>query len=693
MSTSGVSSTGSNSSSDSTVYGTNVPPVSFPGIASGINYNAIIDKYVNLTLEQEKPYQTQITKLNAQQTELLKIQNLVTDFQDSFEALSNPDLFNATAPTSTNSSAVSAASISGETATPGSYTITNATLATSTQIASSTAAAGTIDQTVPLSQSGLSVTPQNGTSSSSTTSNSTNAAQITIDGISVSYNVDSTTLEGLLNDLQTAIDKVDPTATVQVNASNQVVITSTQPITIGASDDTGNGLAMLKLDTAQEQDNGGTYTITSSGPINGLNEGATFNTDQNAGLATAVTSGMFTINGVAFSVNASGNNLADLITDINQSSAGVIASYNETTGQLVLTSKTAGPQSIALGSKNDSSNFLQAVGLLSSYQTPGTLAVGAKQEVGQDAAITYTDASGSSQTVYSNSNTVTDVVPGVSLTLQEAIGGSSGVDPVTINVAQSSTALQTALTTFVNAYNKAIAEINTATAAPVIGSQSDDATGAQQGEQLTSGGILFNNLDIEGLKQELVQMVTNLYDTGSSDYNSLSSIGLQLDSQFSVGVATSSNSASDSTDSTATNSSDSTSVGSQTYDGTDGKLEALDVTTLTAALADDPTAVSQLFTSANGLLAQVGTYLTSVTGLPTSLANTVVGNAPPQSLFQTVEAEGQDEITSLQEQITSVTNQANMQADLLRSQFSDSEVQIAQLQSMQESLTSLLGSS
>jgi flagellar hook-associated protein 2 len=688
MSSSSVSST---SSSDSAVYGTNVPPVSFPGIASGINYNAIIDKYVNLTLEQEKPFQSQITKLNAQQTELLKIQNLVTDFQDSFEALSNPDLFNATAPTSTNSSVVGAASITGETATPGSYTITNATLATSTQIASSTQASGTVNVGVALASAGLSVSPVTGTSGPDS-----DEAQITIDGIAFQYNPNSITMTDFEAQLNTALSGVGVTANFDPTTQTFSLTSTTGPITVGAADDTGNGLAMLKLDTAQEQDNAGTYSITSSGPLNGLNEGATFNTDENAGLATAVTSGTFSINGVSFSVNASGNNLADIINDINQSSAGVVASYNETTGQLVLTSKGAGPQSIELGASTDSSNFLQAVGLLQNYKTPGQLYTGANETVGQDAAITYTDASGISQTVYSNTNNVTDVVPGVTLTLQQDIGGSSGVDPVTINVAQSTTALQTALTTFVNTYNKAIGEINTATAAPVVGSQSDDATGAQQGEQLTSGGVLFNNLDIEGLKQELVQMVTGLYDTGSSGYNSLSSIGLQLDSSFSVGIATSGDSSdsSDSSDSTsATNNSSNNAVGTQTLDGTDGKLQALDITTLTTALEDDPTAVSQLFTSANGMLAQVGTYLTSVTGLPTSLANTVVGNAPPQSLFQTVETEGQDEITSLQQQISTVTNQANMQANLLRTEFADSETQIAQLQAMQSSLTSLLSSS
>ena len=126
--------------------------------------------------------------------------------------------------------------------------------------------------------------------------------------------------------------------------------------------------------------------------------------------------------------------------------------------------------------------------------------------------------------------------------------------------------------------------------------------------------------------------------------------------------------------------------------GTSGKLQALDVTTLETALSTDPNAVASLFTGSNGVLDQLGSYLTSVTGLPTQLNSSVIGTIPPQSLFQTVQSENQDVIQSLQEQISSVTNQANMQANLLRQEFVNSETQIAELQSMQSSLSGLLSS-
>ena len=63
---SGLSSA-SSSTSSATAPGTNVAPISFPGIASGIDYNSIIQKYTDITLQQETPLKTQVTALNAQQ--------------------------------------------------------------------------------------------------------------------------------------------------------------------------------------------------------------------------------------------------------------------------------------------------------------------------------------------------------------------------------------------------------------------------------------------------------------------------------------------------------------------------------------------------------------------------------------------------------------------------------------------------
>jgi len=169
---SGIGATNSSASSSS-IPGTNVPPVSFPGISSGIDYNSIIQKYTDLTLAQETPFKTQVSQLNAQQAELLKIQDLVAKFQDTFQAISDPAAFTATSPTSSNTSAINASTIAGQVATPGSYEITHTTLATATQISNDSAANGTFSQNTALVNAGASITPNNGTGST---------GQITING-------------------------------------------------------------------------------------------------------------------------------------------------------------------------------------------------------------------------------------------------------------------------------------------------------------------------------------------------------------------------------------------------------------------------------------------------------------------------------------------------------------------------------
>ncbi|MBV8580871.1 MAG: flagellar filament capping protein FliD [Candidatus Eremiobacteraeota bacterium] len=671
MSGIGSASTGSN-----VTVGTNVPPVSFPGIASGIDYNSIIQKYTDLTLAQETPLKTKVTALNNQQTELLKIQDLISKFQDTFTAISDPANFSATTPTSSNTSAIAASSVSGSVATPGTYTVTAATLATATQITNDPAANGTFDQTKTLATAGASITPDNGPAGYS------GQGSITINGLTLHYDVNSTTLQSFISTNAAALSSVG--VTLSYNAATQkVTVSSTQPLTLGSATDSGNLLQVLKLDTAQIAQGGGTYTAVSTGAVGGINVGATLNTANNAGFATAVTAGKFSINGVTFTVDPTVNNVNDLLNQINASAAGVIATYDQSSDKIVLTAKNDGPQGITLGSSGDTSNFLQAAGFLANYTQPA-LSGGATINVGKSAAVTYTDNAGASHTVFSNSNDVTDAVPGVDLKLQQAVGGGSGVAPVTISVAQDNSALTTAINTFVTAYNNVINEINTATQAPVIGSTTSSTTGQTSGTQLTTGGVLFNNQDVLALKDQLVGLVSGFGQTGSSSYNSLASIGLTLDSSFTVDSASSS----DTSNTTSQND-----VSTQTFAGTSGRLNTLDTTKLSAALAANPSAVSKLFTGTSSIVGQLGSYLTSVSGLPTQLTGAVAGSVPPQSLFSTLSTQTSDQITSLQQQISLVTDQANLQADQLRQEFVNSETQIAQLQSLQSSLGSLVSSS
>lgn len=660
-------------SSSSTVFGTNVAPISFPGIASGIDYNSIISKYTALTMQQATPLQNQVTKLSAQQAELLKIQSLISKFQDSFTALSDPANFTATAATASQTGLVSLSDIPNTSAIPGTYTIKSTQLATATQDRGSISANGTLNQSVPLAQAGFAITPQNGTNSSGAST----PATLTVDGTQITgLDVNSATFTTLLTKLNAV-----PGVSASLNPSGQLVITQTgtTPLTVGSAGDVGNLLHALKLDTASVTSTGSgpstVWTITSSGPIAGINVASTLNQNNNAGFATAVTAGSFTINGVAITVDPTQQNLTNVIQAINSSSAGVLATFDQTNQQIVLTNKTTGSQSILLGSSSDTSNFLQAAGLLQNYQTPGTLQAGATQTAGQSASVTYLDSAGNTKTAYSASNDVTNVIPGIDIKLLQTT-----TTPFSINVAQDSSALQTDLGNFVTAYNAVMDEINTATQAPAIGSTTT-STGSQASQQLTNGGVLFNNQDVLTLRDQLINLMTATSATSTS-YNSLASVGLTLDSSFSVAAATSGS---------TTNTTSQDSVTLQTFSGTSGRLNTLDTTKLTAAIAANPNAVSQLFVGTSSLIGQLGSYLTTVTGLPTQLTGGLAGSVPKQSLFNTLVTQSQDQSSQLQAQIKVITDQANLQADSLRQQFLASETTIAQLQAQQGSLSSLFG--
>ncbi|HWT07511.1 MAG TPA: flagellar filament capping protein FliD [Xanthomonadales bacterium] len=672
---SGIGSTGSATTSSSTQFGTNVPAVSFPGIASGIDYNSIIQKYTDLTLAQEKPLETKVTSLNAQQAELLKIHDLIAKFQDTFLAVSDPANFSATSPSSSNGSAIAASTVAGAVATPGTYVIKTATLATATQFSNDPAANGTFSFNTALVNAGASITPNNGPPGTTT------PGQITINGAVLNYDVNSTTLQSFVSNAANVAALSAVGVTLNYNAATQTVtVSSTQPLTLGSATDHGNLLQVLKLDTAQITFAGGTYTATSTSKIGGINVGATLNTSNNAGFATAVTAGQFSINGVAFTVDPAANNLNNLLQQINSSSAGVFATYDSANDRVLLTAKTSGPQGITLGSSGDTSNFLQAVGFLANATQPNGLSAGAVIAVGKAAHVQYVDNAGTMHDVYSNSNDVTTVVPGVDLKLQQAVDGTV-VAPVTISVAQDSTKLQTSIKTFVDAYNTVIDEINKATQAPVVGT-STAQNGQSQAQQLTTGGVLFNNSDITGLRDRLVNVVTSMGNTGSSSYNSLASIGLMIDSSFTVTAASASN---------TQNTTSQNSVSQQTFAGTSGRLQDLDVTKLGTALASNANAVAKLFTGSASLIGQLGSYLTTVSGLSTQLKSGLVGKVPPTSLFASLSNQTNDQISSLQQQIKLVTDQANLQADRLRAEFVSSEGAIAVLQSQQSALSQLTG--
>jgi flagellar hook-associated protein 2 len=678
-----VSSVSSTSSTTSGTLG-DAPPVSFPGVASGIDYNAIIEKYTAETLQQEAPLQSQVSNLNNENTAILKIKNLLGSVQDSLTALSNPAIFGAFKATPSNtadgSTAATLTQLTTASAIAGTYTINAQTAATATVITNNPSANGALDTTSDLSVAGTAITPTNGASGNGT---------ITINGTQVSYNVNTQSLTTILNDIQSQVAGV----TYTLNSTTGTV-TLNGVTTLGSGADSGNLEQVLKLDTAQLS--GG--TVTSSSSINGINEYDALNSSNNAGFATAVTAGTFTINGVSFTVNPATQSLSDIVSEINASSAGVVAQYNTSNSQITLTSSTAGPESILLGASGDTSNFLSAAGLSNGTTTAGT-----------QASLTYT-ANNVTQTVYSATNTFTNIVPGFSLVVNNSSPASfaNGQSTYyTVSVASDPTQAESAINTFIKNYNTAIQTLNNDLQAPTVSAGTTSSDGLSTSSS-SGGGILYGNFEVEQLKNQLVSLVSGFIPSGSNAYNSLSTVGLTLNTlSQTVGEQSDSSDASDSSSSAS-----STDSGLTVTGGTDGTLAALDTTTFEAAYAANNSAVQALFTlvpkstsgstslssfdsgygasSSAGFSYQLGSLIANANGLTTFLQNSAITPGDLSNvLLTTVLDANNSQIDSIDEQITTITTEANNQANQLRQQFSASESQIAELQSLQQQIAAI----
>lgn len=658
----------------------NVPPVSFPGVSSGIDYNAIIQKYTAETLLQEKPAIAQVNNLNAQNTAILKIKSLIGAVQDSLTALSTPSTFNAfkatAANTASGSPAATATQITGQTPIAGTYTINAQTVATATTLTNNPSANAGLVVANPLATAGTGITPLNGSASSGI---------FTVNGVQVRYDVTTQTITTIVANIDAALSSTTGGSATYNNVTGLVSLTGVQ--TLGSGGDSGNLEQVLKLDTAPIV----AGNVTSSASIGGINAYSALSQGNNAGFATAVTAGTFTVNGVQFTVNPTTQSLSDLIGQINASTAGVTATYNQQTSAIQLISKTAGPQSILIGAGSDTSNFLSAAGLTTGTTTAGT-----------QASLTYTDTSGP-HTVYSATNDFTSVIPGIDLNINTSSPAlAPGSTYYTVQVKADPTQAEAAIKTFVSAYNAVIQELNRDTVTPTVTAGKDATTGTSKATS-SGGGILYGNYQISGLRDQLVQLVSGFIPSGSSSYNSLQSVGLKLDtSSQTVGVA------SDSDDSTSSKTGDTTNSANNqiTVNATSGQLAALDTTAFEAAYASNPTAIAALFTalptlsSGNnpqpvagakyGFAYLLGTSLANIDGLSTFLYHSVINPASlANTLLSSISDSNTQQIDSLEQQINLINQEATRQADSLRAQFSASETQIAQLQALQSQIAAI----
>jgi flagellar hook-associated protein 2 len=390
------------------------------GLASNFDWKSFVDQIMALEhapadrLAAEKVTNTQkVTLLSSLGTKLASLQT-------SIKALKSDSLFGKRSALSLTSNS-SWAVFAGTDTAIGSYKIAVSQLATSASLKGATDVGSALNPTSD-DVAGLTLANLPLGQAVSAGTFSINGHQVTValtDSLLDVFNAISTATSG---DVTGSYDHTTDTITLTSATGN---------VMLGAANDTTNFLRALKLG------NNGTGTVTSSARLGAVKTSATL---VNANLGTAITAidgtgaGTFSINGVDFAYNVNSDTLSSVIARINQSTAGVAASYDALNDRLVLANKSTGDLGISV--TESSGGLLGALGL-----TSGT---------------TFTRGNNAQFTIDGG-----DILTSASNTLDDTSHGISGLsvtanslETQTITVAPDTSAMRAKIEAFIKDYNE-----------------------------------------------------------------------------------------------------------------------------------------------------------------------------------------------------------------------------------------------
>jgi len=444
------------------------------GLASGMNWTAIVSEL----LQVEAAPETQMTSdETTDQNENAGFQTIGTDLaalETDLKTLSNPSFFQSRTTSLSNPDVASATA--GNNTALGTYALDVAHLATNSVQVGTTAAA-------PLSSTD---DVSNVTLSSAGFATPVTAGTFTVNGQSVTV----TTGESL-QDVFTAIGTATNNAVTASydSSTDEITLSSNSAITLGSDTDTSNFLQAAEL-----YGNGGD-TVTSAAPLGGINLTDTLDS---ANFATPVSdggsgAGAFTINGVTINFDASTDSVSDVLQAINNSGAGVTATYDSTDNRFELTDNSTGDVGISM--QDVTGNFLAASGL-----SGGTL------QAGQN--LQYTINNGG--TLYSQSNTVNagnSGISGLSIT-------ATGAGVTNITVGSDTSTIASTIGQFVTDYNSVQSYISSQTVTTT------SSTGT------VTAGLFTGNLDVENIAFTLRQMMDATPSGGTAGAENLNDLGI-----------------------------------------------------------------------------------------------------------------------------------------------------------------------
>lgn len=449
------------------------------GLASGFDWKSLVDQLMEVERAPIDRLEAEKARNSSKVSALANLGTRLAALQTSATALGADGAFGL------RTAAVAGTAGWSATASPataaGSYRIAVSQLATASRREGATNVGAGLSPTADVSGTTLATLP---------VGSPVSAGTFTVNGQAVTVS-----LTDSLADVFAAISTATGGAVTAAYdpGTDRITLSGTGEIVLGAANDTSNFLRALKLG------NNGTSTVTSSGALGTMRSTATL---AGANLGTAITAvdgtgaGTFSINGVAFNYNVNTDTLAGLITQINQSAAGVTATYDATNDRMTLTNDTTGDLGVSVSEA--AGGLLGALGLT----TGGTLVRG------DDALFTLNGGA----TLRSASNTLdaaTLGVPGLSVTV-------TSTTTETVTVGADTKNMRAKLEDFITKYNEVQDYLETASKI------STDSKGK------VTAAILADNREVQEWGRSLRQMAFAAVGGATGTVARLESLGIDF---------------------------------------------------------------------------------------------------------------------------------------------------------------------
>lgn len=450
--------------------------LSLSGLASGFDWKSLVEQLAQAERAPQAQLLKEQTKIDLRNQAFGSLKTELSVLQTRVDTLKDTSLYESR--TVQSADAATATATVGDGAVAGTYTFSFTQLATAAKRTGAANIGKALSPTADVSGVKL---------SSAGFAAAVTAGTFTVNGKQVTV-ASTDSLKDVFDKIATATGNV-VTASYDP-AADKINLSSTGEIVLGSATDTSNFLQVAKLY------NNGSTSVSSNTALGAVRANVTL---ASANLATAVTDGgsgqgAFKINGVTIAFNTSEDSVANVLQRINDSAAGVTASYDTVNDRFVLSNKGTGDMDIAL--EDVTGNFLAATGLTASSLTRGK-------------NLLYT-INGGPQLV-SASNTITEASSGLAGLSVTAVKEAT----TSVTVATDTSKIKAAITSFLDAFNRVQSMIDTQTASTT------DAKG------VVTAGVLASDGDASDIASSLRSNAFSQIQGLSGTLNHLADLGIQ----------------------------------------------------------------------------------------------------------------------------------------------------------------------